>query len=64
MPPRIVGIAGSFNRPSKTRVLVEHVAALQPTAMVFPPISMICRMSVRRSAQRSGATNSTSRRRE
>ena len=28
MPPRIVGIAGSFNRPSKTRVLVEHVAAL------------------------------------
>lgn len=28
MPPRIVGIAGSFNRPSKTRALVEHVAAI------------------------------------
>lgn len=28
MPPRIVGIAGSFNRPSKTRALVKHVADL------------------------------------
>jgi FMN reductase len=28
MAPRIVGIAGSFNRPSKTRALVTHVADL------------------------------------
>lgn len=26
MAPRFVGIAGSFNRPSKTRALVSHVA--------------------------------------
>jgi FMN reductase len=26
--PRLVGIAGSFNRPSKTLSLVRHVAAL------------------------------------
>jgi len=28
MPLRLVGIAGSFNRPSKTRALVSHVADL------------------------------------
>lgn len=55
---KLVGIAGSFNRPSKTLALVRHVAERASVRYGFSSKPMICTMSVRRWATPCGARTS------